>query len=104
MCMKEIISSILSAEAKAEEIVKTAQEQAKQIILDADRSSDEIMETTVSEFKTYRKSEIIKAENLAENKYNEILFLGEKKAEKVSVEARNKVDSVADYVLKEILG
>ncbi len=102
--MKEIISSILSAETKAEEIVKTAQDQAKQIILDANKSLDEIMETAVFDFKAHRKNEIIKAEILAGSKYNDRLSLGKKEAEKVSVEAQNKIDAVADYVVREILG
>lgn len=101
--MEEIISSILSAESKAEEIIKIAQEESKKLIFEAEREADTVITKAISDFKTYKKVKIKEAEALSEKVYDEKLLLGKKEAEKVIIDNSEKISSIADYIVKEIL-
>ena len=53
--MNEIISSILEAEKKADEIITSAGLQAKSLVIEAEKKADRIRNDAVNDFKAFRK-------------------------------------------------
>lgn len=102
--MKEIISSILLAESKATEIIASANEEAKSIIMEAEKNSDAVMEQAVTDFKSFRKAEVSKAEAEAEFLYEQKILEGKANAESLKKSLFDKIDVVSEEVLKNILG
>ena len=102
--MKEVISSILEAEARAESIIKDAADKAKKIIVSGEEKAEEIRSAAIEDFKAKRKADIAVAENIAAEKYAAAVEKGEKQAEELLVSVSGKIEDTADYVLKEIVG
>ena len=101
--MNEIISSILEAEKKADEMINQAQAEARALKLYSDKMAEEIKVKTVQEFKTLRVIELEKAEKTAEEKYNEIIKVGEEKANAIIIEAKDNLIKVADKIVEGII-
>ena len=102
--MKEVITSILEAESKAEEIVKTAQDKSKELLLKGETEADELKEKTIAFVKAKRKDVLKGAEVEANKNYNARISQGEKKAEELINTAQDKIDAVAENIVKEIIG
>lgn len=101
--MNEIISSILEAENKAEEIVKKANEDAKKILLDSENDAEKIRNSAIYVQKVHASSSIKKANEKADEEYNKIILAGQDDAEKIIEVARPKMDEVVNKILEKIL-
>lgn len=102
--MEEIIGSILEAEKIADDIVKNAADNAKNILIYAENNADEIREKAITEFKSRRKEVLRFAEEQAEKLYAERVGEGRIKAEKTVLSAVAKKEAAAEKILKEIIG
>lgn len=98
--MNDVISSILEAEKKADEMIQKAQADAKALKISSDKKSEEIKETAINDFKSLRAVELDKAEKEALEKYQEIIKLGEKKADKLVENAKVNLLKVADKIVE----
>lgn len=101
--MNQLISSILETEKMAEEIVKNAQTQAKELIVSAGATAEEIKNKAVNDFKAYRIAEIEKAEKTACEKYDEIIKAGKSKADALIEQAKVNSVKVADKIIEGII-
>ena len=102
--MEEVISSILAAEAKADEIVKNAADDAKNIMIYSENTADEIREKAVVDFKEHRKAAIMDAEKQAESLYEKRIAEGEKQAKELVKSVENKKSAAAATILSKIVG
>ena len=102
--MNEIIASILDAEKKAEEIVRSANEKAKTIRANADSDGEKIKNGAVAVFKVHRASSLMDAEKTASAEYDSAFNDGKEKAEELGNGASAKFDAFADEVVKGIVG
>lgn len=102
--MDEIISSILDAEKKAEEILKNSTETAKSIILEGEGKAEDIKSDAIATLRAQKKQIIIDAELEAEKRYQEIVLKGSKEADEIIESANSNVDKACDFIVKEILG
>lgn len=102
--MNEVIASILDAEKKAEEIVKSAVEKSKTIRENADLDGEKIKNGAVAVFKVHRASSIKDAERAADAEYTAVFNDGKEKAEEVIKTASEKIDDYAEDVVKGIIG
>lgn len=98
--MNDVISSILEAEKKADEMIQKAQADAKALKISSDKKSEEIKETAINDFKSLRAVELDKAEKEALEKYQEIIKLGEKKADELVENAKVNLLKVADKIVE----
>ena len=101
--MKEIISSILDAEARAEEIVKLAQEKSKALLLEAETKAEEIKEKALADFKERKKAIMKGAEVEAQKKYDERIAKGEKSVKELKEQSQDKIEVVVENILKDVL-
>lgn len=101
--MNEIISSILDAENKAEEIVKKANDDAKKLLLESENDAEKIRNSAIYVQKVHASSSIKKANEKAQKEYEKIILEGNKDAEKIVDDARPKMDDVANKILEKIL-
>ena len=101
--MEEIISSILEAEKHADEIVKSASEQSKNIIINADSSAEKIKADAIVKFKAERKAALLSAEEKAQKEYDAKIAEGEKDAALLVAATEKKIDNIAEKILKEII-
>ena len=101
--MNHIISSILEAEAKADEIVSLSTEKAKAIILQGDFDAEVIKNEAITSLKNKRKEILSLAEQDAESKYQVIINNGENDIKSKMGNAKLNVDKASDYILGEIL-
>lgn len=99
----EVVNNILEAEDQAERIVKDGKEQARFLLAEAQKNSDEKRISCVKDCR--RISEEIKAEALkeAEKKYAEILAEGKARAEKDGEKYDKNVDKAVQAVLSSIM-
>lgn len=102
--MEDTIKSILAAEKNADEIVKNAADDAKNILIYSENAADEIREKAVADFKDYRKQAIQSAEVEAEKLYLDRVSEGEKKAEELVKSVESKKSAVAEIILNKIVG
>lgn len=102
--MEEVITSILAAEQKADEIIKNAADDAKNILIYSENSADEIREKAVADFKVRRKAAIEKAEQNAEKQYLEKVEQGEKQAAELIRSVESKKNAAATSILSKIVG
>lgn len=102
--MKEIISSILEAESKANELLKSAADKAKSIILEADAESEKLKNDAVLSFKAHRKDVILNAEKDAESAYGNKLAEGKLDAAKLVDSVKGGIDEISDEIVKDLIG
>lgn len=101
--MDNVISSILEAEKKADEIIASAAEKAKNIILEGESAAEKIRETAVWSFKAQKKGALLSAEKKASEEYNRIIETGKNKAQDVYTAAVKKSAKAADELIKDFL-
>ena len=101
--MNEIISSILEAEKKADEIITSAGLQAKSLVIEAEKKADKIRNDAVNDFKAFRKESIENADKKADKVYAEEIEGGNKKAAEIGESVKGKIDSVSDDIVKKII-
>ena len=101
--MNEIINSILEAEKKADEIVKTAQEQSKAIILSSEETAENVRTEAVKSVKEISKKKNAEAEKVALSEYEKVMAEGVKTAEKIKKDAEKKVGQVAGEVFAGLI-
>lgn len=101
--MNEIISSILSAEQKSDEIIKSSNEKARAIILQGENDAESIRNTAITSTRLKRTKILSDAEKKANLEYEKVVEEGEVEIRKVINEALPKVDKVSDYILSEII-
>lgn len=101
--MQQTISSILQAEAKAEQIKTEAEKQSALLLAECDQKVEDIKNGAIDVVKAYRKSERAKAEKAADDAYDKIVSDGEVKAKEIATSACAKLDSAACEIVKEIL-
>lgn len=102
--MNEVIASILDAEKKAEEIVKNSTEKSKKIRQTADEDGEKIKNGAVAVFKLHRTSALKDAEKKASAEYDKITESGKAEADKIVGLSADKIDSLAEQVVKGIIG
>ncbi|MBE7090215.1 MAG: hypothetical protein E7362_05375 [Clostridiales bacterium] len=102
--MEEVITAILDAENSAKGFIATAEINVKKTISMGEIKAEAIKEGAIDVAKAYRKSTLSKAEITAESEYNDIVEKGRKEAETFADNAREKIDSAADIIVKEIIG
>jgi len=102
--MIDVISSILEAEKKADEILKTANAESKAKILSADEQAEKIKADAIADFKTERKETLKKADAEAEKQYADRIEKGKAEAKAICDKALLKTDKTADSIVKEIIG
>ena len=101
--MNEVISSIIETEKKADEMINQAQADARALKLSSDKTAEEIKFQAVQDFKALRATELEKADKMAEEKYNEIIKLGEERANTLICEAKENLIKVADKIVEGII-
>lgn len=102
--MEEIITSILEAERFADDVVKNAASNAKNIMVYAENTADAIREKAIADFKAHRKEVLISAEQEAETLYNKRIAEGKASAEKLVKSVKDKKSAAAEKVLSKIIG
>lgn len=101
--MNEVIASILDAEKRAEDIVKTASAKARDIKRDADEKGEKIKNSAVAVFKVHRSATVKDAENKADGVYAEIVENGKRVAEELKSVSSSKTDTIAEEIAKSII-
>lgn len=101
--MQEVISSILQAEKKAEEIIEKATLDAKAQRLSGDAEAEKIRNQAIDSFKAHRVSVLQKAEQDAETAYNDAVKKGkDQSAQKVEL-AKSNLIKAADYLVDKVI-
>ena len=101
--MEDTISCIIEAEKKAESIVASANQKAKQIILDGEKDVEQIKNTAIYSVKISRSAKLKGATKKAEEKYNKKIEEGNEKAQKLYESAYPKIKEVVCDIVEELL-
>ena len=101
--MQEIISSILQAEKKAEEIIENALSEAKSKKLAGDATAEQIKNSAVENFKANRVSVLSKAEQDAELAYNDAVRKGREESMGKVEQARANLFKAADFIVEKVV-
>lgn len=101
--MNEVISSIIDAESKADEIISLSIEKSKKIKAEGESQAENIKNSAIAHSKLHRASANKEAEERAENEYKEIISAGNEKAGQIISAARSKTESIATKVVEELL-
>ncbi len=101
--MVDTINCIIDAEKKADEIIFNANERAKGILLDGEKQSEQIRNTSIYSVKVSRSAKIKKAIEKAEEKYNQKIEEGKVFAQELYENASPKIDNVVKEIVEDIL-
>lgn len=101
--MTDIISSILEAEKKADEIIKSASEKSKKVRAEGDAQAEKIMNTAIYVFKVSRAKKIQDAEKDADKRYAEIINKENCKTEFFIESAEKAAEAVSENLVKKVL-
>lgn len=96
--IQELINKISEAEKNADEMTAAALEEAKAMNLNAEAEAVSIIAAAKAKAKEERKKVAEYAEKLAEERYAEIIGIGEREAEKLagSIEVKKEAQSIVD--------
>lgn len=100
--IEDVISSITEAEAKAEDIQREAFEQAKVIVLQAEKESTRMRADTVSEYREEKKKKLAEAKAVADSAAEKVVEAGKEKVEAFGKEAEKAISSAAEFIAKEL--
>ena len=101
--MNEIISSILDAEKKAEDMIATANENAKIKKQNIEEEVENVKSSAVLSFSELKNKEIEKAEKKAEAEYDKIIKEAEIKVKEYKDSVLSKTESVVDELIKVLI-
>ncbi len=101
--MQEVISSILQAEKKAEEILEKATQEAKAQRLSGDAEAEKIRAKAIDSFKAHRVSVLEKAESDAQAEYDKTVKQGKEQSAKRVGLARENLLKAADYLVDKVI-
>ena len=100
--MEEIIQSNMDAEKSAEEMIRTARDQAKAILAQADDRSGEIRDRAKAEIKLRREQALALAERTAEREFAESMAEGEAQGAEIERLAEAKIEAAADLIVRRV--
>ena len=96
--IQEIVNEIVAAEAEAEQIVKDALAEAREVNLNAEAERTAMIAAAKESVKEERKKIIASAEQEGEERYREILEIGQKAGEELirNTETTKQAKAIAE--------
>ena len=101
--MEEIISSVLQAEQRAEDIIKSAAEKAKVIREQGDKEAENIKNSAVAVAKLSRAKKLREAEKAASAEYDKIMGEQQEYISLLSAAARKNMQKAAELLAERVL-
>lgn len=101
--MEEIISSVLQAEQRAEDIIKSAAEKAKVIREQGDKEAENIKNSAVAVAKLSRAKKLREAEKAASAEYDKIMGEQQEHISLLSAAARKNMQKAAELLAERVL-
>jgi vacuolar-type H+-ATPase subunit H len=101
--IQELVNRIHQAEEEAEAMVARALEEAKAMNFDADAEAARILADAKAKIKTEKKKVTENAEMEAQIRFDDILSIGEREAEKLmrSVDIAAEAEAIADFYCEQ---
>lgn len=100
--MQEIISSILEAEKRADEIIDDAVSKSKSIKKSANEKAEDIKFRAIYDFKKEREKALTEASVRAERAYSSLLDEGTARADKAVKDAEVRLMDAVNCIVEEI--
>ena len=101
--IEEVLVEIREAEEKADAMVKDANAEGKQIVLQAEADADKQKKLTVSGCKDDTKKALQKAEKQAADKRDAILKKGQEQANRLIEDKHAEIDSQSDKIVEMLI-
>ena len=101
--IEEVLNEIRQAEEKADAMIKDANAEGKQIVLQAEADAEKQKKITVSECKEDQRKAVGKAEEQARTKREQILKKGQESAERLIDDKHAEIEEQSDKIVKMIL-
>ena len=101
--IEEVLVEIREAEEKADAMVKDANAEGKQIVLQAEADADKQKKLTVSGCKDDTKKALQKAEKQAADKRDAILTKGQEQANRLIEDKHAEIESQSDKIVEMLL-
>jgi len=101
--VEEVLIEIRKAEDKAEAMLKDANAQGKQIVLQAEADAEKQKKLTVSGCKEDQKKAVQKAEKQAAEKREAILKKGQEKADRLLDDKHAEIEAQSDKIVETLL-
>lgn len=101
--IEEVLVEIREAEEKADAMVKDANAEGKQIVLQAEADADKQKKLTVSGCKDDTKKALQKAEKQAADKRDAILKKGQEQANRLIEDKHAEIESQSDTIVEMLL-
>lgn len=101
--IEEVLVEIREAEEKADAMVKDANAEGKQIVLQAEADADKQKKLTVSGCKDDTKKALQKAEKQAADKRDAILKKGQEQANRLIEDKHAEIESQSDKIVEMLI-
>lgn len=102
--MNEVIGTILEAEARAEEIVRAAEEDAGRILAEGERRAEQADADAERALLSAREETVAAAERTAGQKYAAILAEGKRTADALRASCSGKIPAAAQSAVQKVFG
>ncbi len=100
---EEILQSILSAEAKANEEKSLATQKADEILADAETTAQKIEQQSLSDCKTFLDERQEAAKSVAQKQFDETLIAKTKEAKEYCANALKNSDALVSEIVRRIV-
>lgn len=101
--IEEVLNDIRQAEEKADAMIKNANAEGKQIVLQAEADAEKQKKITVTECKEDQRKAIQKAEEQARVKREHILKKGQEAADNLVDDKHAEIEAQSDKIVEMIL-
>ena len=102
--MNEVIETILEAEAKAEQILRAAEQDVRSILSQGESSAERIVVEAQARLLAEREDALARADGAAEARYDEICAEGKAQAQRLREAYDLKIQEATDKIVQKVLG
>lgn len=102
--IEELVTSIIDAEKKADEIVKDSNQRAKNILIDAENKAGDIMKDCTKAIHDELARVEAESKGLAEEEYSEIIFVAHNKCKELEDMAKKNEKEAIKFISGRLSG
>lgn len=102
--MKKVVENILEEEMKARERVEKAREKAKQIRLEAETKSQQILDNTRKNGMEESKALLVRAEEEAQNQKEKELQKAHRQSQSIRTDKKIVIEQTVEILYRMVLG
>ena len=101
--LEKILKSVTEAEAKADAMIREAEESGKQIVEEARKQAAALKESTINELKIHQQEQSKRMQEMSRNKLEEAVCTAEQEAQDLKASVDEKKKAAIEAVIERMI-